>query len=77
MIATESDPDHKSSGGRWQKYVFAVYRSPENFVRKDIDKNQDNVDDDTIISERIVTLKVELNSSSPIQKEIKLVRPMV
>ena len=60
-----------------KKYVFAVYRSPENFVRKDIDKNQDNVDDDTIISERIVTLKVELNSSSPIQKEIKLVRPPV
>jgi len=60
-----------------KKYVFAVYRSPENFVRKGIDKNQDNIDDDTIISERTITLKAKSNSQTLAIRNIKLVRPPV
>ena len=58
-----------------KKYVFAVYRAPSNFVRHDIDKNQDGVDDDTIISERIISLTAQINGQPIATKDIKLERP--
>lgn len=47
-----------------KKYVFAIYRAPSDFVRHGIDKNQDWIDDDTIISERKITLDIKSSSSS-------------
>ncbi len=52
-----------------------MYQVPEDFVRKSVDNNHDGKPDDELISERIISLKVEYGSSAPIEKQIKLVRP--
>ena len=52
-----------------KQYAFVIYQAPENFVR---DSYQE---EDKKVSERKLSIKVESSSISPIQKEIKLVRP--
>ncbi|TBR20148.1 PKD domain-containing protein, partial [bacterium] len=55
--------------------AFCIYQAPEDFVRKSIDNDNDGKPDDQTISERAISLKVEYNNGTPIEKQIKLVRP--
>ena len=57
-------------------YAFAIYQAPGHFVRKGISTNNNNIDDDSLVSERAVTLTVKSNDQQAIAtRDIKLDRP--